>query len=360
MSAEGRHQFRFLFVGVVLRKGLRGKAEQEQERELHRTARHRNHSTEWTVNSPRIPLRLAGIARDWLDRSRVQLEDTQMSLTRSEGYFKGYKDTQLFRQSWKFGEKPRWVLVITHGLGEHSDAYERFAQGVGMDGLHIYAYDLRGHGRSEGRWGVVERFSEYRKDLVMFFHLLRREQDERGLNPPFFLLGHSMGGLITASTVIREEIQGMSGVVLSAPLMDVAVQVPVLKEKAGRFLEKWFPNQTLYNEVKYENLSRDREILKTYQRDPLRHDRISLRLYTELQDEMPFVRLGASRFHEPLLLQHGTNDHIADPGAAKTFCEKASSKDKTIKLYDGAFHEAYNDLGREQVFADFQKWLEKR
>ncbi|MBX9768561.1 MAG: lysophospholipase [Bdellovibrionales bacterium] len=283
-----------------------------------------------------------------------------MSFTRSEGHFKGYKDTQIFRQSWKFGDTPKKVLIVTHGLGEHSDAYERFAQGVGVDGLHIYAYDLRGHGRSEGRWGVVERFSDYRKDLSIFYSLLQREYQERGQKVPFYLLGHSMGGLVTASTVIREEVRGLSGVILSAPLFGVAVQVPVVKEKAGRFLERWFPNQTLYNEVKYEHLSRDRDILKTYEKDPLRHDRISLRLYTEIQDEMPFVRLGAPRFHETLLIQHGTNDHIADPGASKAFFEKAESKDKTLKLYDGAFHEAYNDLGREQVFQDFKTWLEKR
>lgn len=283
-----------------------------------------------------------------------------MSFTRSEGHFKSYKDTQIFRQSWKFGDTPKKVLIVTHGLGEHSDAYERFAQGVGVDGLHIYAYDLRGHGRSEGRWGVVDRFSDYRKDLAYFYKLLQREYQERGQKVPFYLLGHSMGGLVTASTVPREEVRGLQGVILSAPLFDVAVQVPALKEKAGRFFERWFPNQTLYNEVKYENLSRDREVLRSYERDPLRHDRISLRLYTEIQDEMPFVRLGAVRFHENLLVQHGTNDHIADPGAAKVFFEKAASTDKTLKLYDGAFHEVYNDLGREQVFTDFKTWLETR
>src|SRR2546421_196062 len=146
-------------------------------------------------------------------------------IQRTEGYFKGYNDFELFYQAWK-PENSTATLVVTHGLGEHSECYNRLAEGIRELPIEMIAWDLRGHGRSEGKRGVVRKFSDYCEDLVHFLNFIKKHNEKKSI----YLLGHSMGGLINSLTVIEKGSLGLSGLVFSSPLMRINVTVPTIKK----------------------------------------------------------------------------------------------------------------------------------
>ncbi len=273
---------------------------------------------------------------------------------RQEGYFRGFNDFELFYQSW-IRDEAKGAVVVTHGLGEHSECYMRLASGISDSQCNIYGWDLRGHGRSEGKRGVIRQFLDYCEDLRAFYEFVRKIE-----SGPVFLLGHSMGGLITSRTVLEYEELGHSGVILSSPLMGIAVEVNKLKEMGGKIAAKWFPELTLNNEISYPQLTRDREIIQEYQHDPLRHDKISTKLFVEMIETMAFCLDHAVQIEQPILVMQAGHDTVVSPDATKDFYNKMSSKDKSFHLYEGYYHEIFNDLGRERVFKDLLAWLMPR
>lgn len=273
-------------------------------------------------------------------------------ISRTEGYFKGYNDFELFFQVWK-PESSTATLVVTHGLGEHSECYNRLAEGVVSLPVSVISWDLRGHGRSEGKRGVVRKFSDYCEDLVLFLNFLKK-QNYKG---PTFLLGHSMGGLINALTVIEKGHMNLSGLLFSSPLMKVNVSVPTLKKKGAQYLAKWVPDLTLYNEIPNKILSQDIEVLKEFDRDSLRHDRISPQLYLDILECTDFALKNASKIEIPTLIQQSGLDKVVNGPAAYEFYKNISSHDKQWIEYKKSYHEIFNDIERNKVFSDIRDWL---
>ena len=281
---------------------------------------------------------------------------------RSEGHFTGEQDTLLYYQHWHAEVEPTATLIITHGMAEHSDAYARLVAGLNIPNLEIYGWDLRGHGHSEGRWGVVRHFDDFSKDFVRFVNLV---SEQRGHTGPLFLLGHSMGGLVNLHALFNPTFQAelnskVTGLVLSSPLLEVALKVPMLKEKAGRFFSDYLPNFTVANELNFDDITRDRTIVKEYEKDTLRPDRISLKFYVSLTEVMALTKGQAEQLTLPLLMQVAGNDKIVSARAAQIFFEKCASQDKHLIVYDEFYHEIYNDLGRERPYHDLTSWLIRR
>lgn len=273
---------------------------------------------------------------------------------RTEGYFRGYNDFELFFQSWKT-DQSRGTLVVTHGLGEHSECYNRLAEGiVDTAKWDIYAWDLRGHGRSEGKRGTIRAFSDYCEDYKKFVELVKKQTQK-----PIVLLGHSMGGLVTSASVIKYGEMGAKALVLSSPLFGISVQVPAIKEKAARFASKLLPNLTLHNELKYEDLTHDPSVIEEYEKDILRHDRISTSLFIEMVETMDYCLKSAGRVKLPFLLQYAGQDRIVSSPKAEEFYNRVGSDNKTLKLYEDFYHEIYNEIGRPIVFADLAAWLKQ-
>jgi lysophospholipase len=278
--------------------------------------------------------------------------------SRSEGHFLS-RQTELFYQSWTT-PRARATLVLTHGMGEHSEAYVKSADALARLGWNVIAWDLRGHGRSAGKRGHVDHFTDYTGDLSQFLlHLQKNGQ----LPEAFALVGHSMGGLITLKYLIEEAKDGASddprpkACVLSSPLLDVALKVPAIKDLAGRWLNHIWPSLTLYNEIRYTDLTRDPEWLKTYEKDPLRHDKISPALYQGMVDTMKDVAEHADEVKLPICVLAAGHDKIVSLPATRMMFDKLGSSNKKLIVYEDSYHEIFNDLDREKVFRDMSAFL---
>ncbi len=271
---------------------------------------------------------------------------------RMEGYLKGFGGTELFYQQW-ISKNPKGSLIVTHGLGEHSDAYDRLAQAV-LENWNVYAWDLRGHGRSEGKRGTIDKFEDYSEDLMSFTEFVLKMREEKG---PLVLLGHSMGGLIIARSLVLKGDMGTSGVVMSSPLFGISVNVPRVKEFLGKMASQFLPNWTMGNQIEDTVLTHDAEILEEIQHDPLRHNKISITLFMAFLEHCEIAKKSASKITLPILIQQAGRDYVVRVESTRQFYNNLGSKNKKLIIYDGQYHEIYNELKREGTFSDLRSWL---
>ena len=189
---------------------------------------------------------------------------------RTEGHFSGVSEFQLYYQNWEVPDAVA-TLVMTHGMAEHSEAYEHLAAGLQKYKINLTAWDLRGHGKSDGKRGYVENFINYILDLKLFIEHL---EQKKKLALPYFLAGHSLGSLIVLRFLMENGPGRAQGICLSSPLIGLSMPVPPIKDYASHLLNRYLPKLTMHNEIKFENLSHDVEVVKSYSTDPFRHDKI--------------------------------------------------------------------------------------
>lgn len=269
---------------------------------------------------------------------------------RHEGYFKGYNTEKLFYQEWS-QPQPKGLIIITHGHGEHSESYHRLIDGLYGSGWNFIAWDWRGHGRSEGKRGYAGHFSHYVGDYQKFLELLSRQSAYRQL--PWVTLGHSMGGLIQTNELLQNKMNlPIRAQILSAPLLGMRVEVPLLKDVAALAAFHVYPKLTLWNELYPHQFTRDTEVLKEYEKDPLRHDRMSPGVYIGFLQAFEFVHKHAGSLRLPTLLQLAGQDSVVSNTDSERFFEALGSPLKKKILYPESFHEIYNDLDREKSFQD--------
>ncbi|MCB0365131.1 MAG: lysophospholipase [Bdellovibrionaceae bacterium] len=276
-------------------------------------------------------------------------------MKRFETTFNGTKGTELFYQTWQV-PNPVGTLVVTHGLAEHSECYHDFALVMTKAKWNVVGWDMRGHGRSEGKRGYVEDFGDYVSDLrLLSEHLF--EQEKLAAKGPVVCFAHSMGGLIALRAMVNFGDMGYRAMALSAPLLGVGVDVPKAKEKIAQWAGRWLPKLTLYNEIRYEDLSRDEEVLKAYERDPLRHDKISPHVFLGMLENMQVVIGEAGQIQIPVLLQLSGHDKIVSTPVAENFFELLSTPKKYLQIYPDSYHEIYNDLDKDLAFRHLKEFL---
>ena len=271
------------------------------------------------------------------------------------GKFEGYDKTTLFYQSWRpvFCER---VIVMVHGLGEHSDRYQHVKDYFKNQGFGFYTYDHRGHGKSRGQRGYVKSFSELTSDLRAFLKLISIHENNR----PIVLLGHSLGGLICLRYLVEMESKNgivPSAVILTNPTLKVAVEVPKWKEVASGFCSKFLPRLSLYNELDLKNLSHDPKVFEAVRKDPLCHQRITARFYEEMLSSIQFVKDNVDLIHVPLCFLLGGEDRIVDPRGTQEVFNRLELPKKELKLYPSFYHELMNEIGKEEVFNEMKLWL---
>jgi alpha-beta hydrolase superfamily lysophospholipase len=246
-------------------------------------------------------------------------------------------------------------VVIAHGFGEHGGRYDSLTDYLVRHGFSTAVYDQRGHGLSDGLPGHVERFSEYDDDLARVISLARARAGHRAV----FLIGHSMGGLIALRYAARNSDQ-IAGVVVSAPLIAVAVSVPVHKIMIARVGARMAPRLRLDNEINPAHLSRDPEVGRAYASDPLVNRKVSTKWFAEATRAMQEVGEWSSGITAPLLMMHGTEDRLASVDATKRLFGQVSSPDKELVIYPGFYHELFNEPEKQEVYERVTGWLEKR
>ena len=248
--------------------------------------------------------------------------------------------------------RPHAAVVIAHGYAEHAGRYDALATRLVGEGHAVYALDHRGHGRSEGARANVGVFREYITDLTRFIEHVR----EIHPNPPRFLLGHSMGGLVALQTVL-EQPEKVDGLLLSGAYLSNAVEVPRPLLALSGPVSRLFPSLPVQS-LDTSALSRDPAVVAAYEKDPLvYHGKVKARLGHEMLQAGAFVMARADSVHLPILVMHGGADRLAASSGSRELYERVGSEDKTLKIYDGYYHEIFNDVGKERVVGDLLEWL---
>jgi len=273
------------------------------------------------------------------------------------GKFNSNDGLQLYYQAWlpvlKAHGEPKAVFAVIHGYGEHSGRYLNPVSYFVPRGWAIYAYDLRGHGKSPGPRGHINRFDEYLSDTDAFLKLVRQ------LNPggKLFLLGHSLGGLIVSAYVENYPAGELSGLLMSSAFLGFKLRVSAAKAALGRLMSNLMPAMTMKNDLSAALLSHDPAVVAAYDTDPLNHHVATARFFTEVTTAQARTLERAGEVKLPLLVMYAGDDQIVDPECSRVFFEGAASVDKTTHRYDNYYHEIFNEANKEVVFKDMENWL---
>ena len=275
--------------------------------------------------------------------------------TQADGTLTG-STGRLYWRAWKPAMGPaRALIVLAHGYAEHIGRYEHVAAYFAARGYAFYAFDQVGHGKSEGKRGHINAFADYLVDLKRFIAF--GQGREPGLRT--FLLGHSMGGLVSLAYAVPQPAE-LRGIIVSAPALRLAMRVPAWKRGLGKALSGVVPSLAIANGIPSEFLTHDPVISGAYaRRDPLIFKTATARYADEFFRAQADTLAAAPRFTHPCLLMHGGDDRIASPEGTRQFFAAAGSADKTLKIYDGFYHEIFNEIGKERVFEDVGSWLEQ-
>jgi alpha-beta hydrolase superfamily lysophospholipase len=270
-----------------------------------------------------------------------------------EGFFTGVRGAKLYHQRWLPEGEAKAALLIAHGLAEHSGRYMNLVERLVPLGYALYGIDHLGHGRSEGQRLYVEAFTEYTDALKICIDCIRDRQPGK----PLFLVGHSMGGLI-AALYLTGHHTGLTGAVLSGPAIKVPDQLPAPLVFVGRVLSLLFPRVGLVP-LEADGVSRDPAVVAAYLADPLVHrGKITARLGAEMLAAMARVRRDAARITLPLLILQGGADKLVDPAGARLLHDAIASPDKKLIVYEGLYHEIFNEPEHDRVMTDVEQWLE--
>jgi acylglycerol lipase len=270
-----------------------------------------------------------------------------------EGNFAGVEGVKIFTREWQPDGEPRGVVVIAHGLNAHSGLYEWAAQQLTANGLAVYALDHRGRGRSEGERFFVKKFADWTSDLATFIRLVKAREPAL----PVFLLGHSAGGVIACGYTLDHQDE-LAGLICE----DFAYRVPAPRIALSivKGVSRVAPHATVMK-LNNEDFSRDHKVVRAMNADPLIADEAQpSETIAEIVRADELLEKSFGLITLPLLILHGTADKVTKPSGSKEFYEKAGSRDKTLKLYEGHVHDLLADVGKEEVMADIQAWIDAR
>lgn len=253
-------------------------------------------------------------------------------------------------------DSPR-ALVVMHGLGEHSGRYLHVAHYLQNTVGSVYCFDHRGHGRSSGLRGHIDRFDDYVDDAALAIRRLDEQLKKRFGSSEIHLLAHSMGGLVALRALFLYPDLPLYSTTVTSPLLGVRVKIPAPKRIAAQVLSRVWGSLHMSNEVDPTLLSHDPEVGLVYVRDRLVHRKGTPRFYTELMAALSDTNLRESGLKVPLQMLVSLQDEIVDSDATLNFFRDLKFREKQLKTYPGFYHEAMNEVGKEQVFEDIRAWI---
>lgn len=260
---------------------------------------------------------------------------------------------KVFYRNWKPAGSPKAVVVIVHGFNSHSGYYQWTAEQLTASNYEVYALDLRGRGNSDGERYYIQDFNDLVGDIDELVSIAKTAHPDLQV----FLLGHSAGGVLSSIYTLAHQDR-LSGFICES----FAFQVPAPDFAVAilKGLSHIAPHAHVLK-LKNEDFSRDAAAVEAMNNDPLIADEVQptktvqqLALADEkLKAEMPTI-------HLPLLILHGTEDKATRPSGSQYFYDHTGSQDKTLKFYEGHYHDLLNDLEKEVVMADVLEWLNSR
>jgi alpha-beta hydrolase superfamily lysophospholipase len=272
-----------------------------------------------------------------------------------DGTFPGFDGLLLYFQAWlPAGIRRRAVLINLHGLGDHSGLYPNLANYFPQRGIALYAYDMRGNGRSPGQRAYLRRWDEYRGDLHSFIQRVRDWEPEL----PLFLLGNSLGALVVLEYALQQP-SGLTGVIAAAPPLGQLGVPPVLMT-LGRWCSRILPRLSLNVGMDLSGLARDPAVVEAVLADQFFHRRGTARLSTEVTRAIARVQEGAANFSVPLLILHGSDDRMVPPDGSRRFFAQVRYPDRELREYPGGYHGLFADFNYEEVLRDLEQWIEGR
>ena len=272
-----------------------------------------------------------------------------------EGTFGGRDGLRLYYQTWlPLTLQTRAILVNLHGLGDHGGLYPSVAAHFPARGIAVYAYDMRGNGRSPGQRAYVARWEEYSADLDAFLTMVRRAEGKL----PIFLLGNSLGGLVVLDYAL-EHPDELNGVIAAAPPLG-KLGVPRYLMALGRIMSSIWPRFSLEVGMDLSGLARDPKVVETVLADPFFHRRGTARLSTEVTRAIERVQSRAGDLKVPLLILHGSADRMVPPDGTREFFAKVRHPDREFREYPDAYHGLFADLNQQEVLGDVERWVVSR
>jgi len=271
----------------------------------------------------------------------------------TQGTFSGKGNIEIAFQGWAV-DRPKAVVVVVHGLGEHSGRYMNIIETMAGKGISFFGLDHRGHGRSQGIRGHIDSFMDYIIDLKTFVNMVH----EAHKDTPVIMLGHSLGGAIACRYALTYQ-NDIDGLILSSAALMPAVKIPAIKRMAGVVLSKIFPTVNMANELDSIYLSHDENVVKAYNEDPLVHGLVTPRFFTEFTANGQFCLDHASQLRLPLLIFHGTGDRFCNIKGSEFVYERSLSEDKKFEVFPDLYHETMNETVKEKakVLAVVSKWM---
>jgi len=273
----------------------------------------------------------------------------------TDGIFTSVRDLKVYHQAWLPEGEIKSIILIIHGLGEHSGRYTNVTNYFVPRGYAIYSFDNIGHGKSDNGREEINRFEELTAPATAMTAIIKEWPPQS----PIFIYGHSMGALITSFHLLDRQAD-FKGAIISAPLVTVPAHVSSMTVRLGKILSVIAPRMGLVN-VDPSSLSRDKTVVEAYINDPLVFQKKApARISAEMLRAMMRVTAEVEKISLPLFILQGSSDYLVDPNGAQLLEKKAGSTDKTLKIYEGLYHEVHNEPERELMFKDLETWLENR
>ena len=253
-------------------------------------------------------------------------------------------------ECWLPENKPKAIVCLIHGFGGHIKRYKHVAQNFVQHDIGLIGFDLIGHGRSDGKRGLVKNYDLFMTHIAEFLSLIK----EKFQGFPLFLYGHSMGGNLVASFTLNYKPE-VTGTIITSPWLKLTKEPPKIQVVIGALIGSWFPKFTTPVKLDINDLSNDTKVRQAYPMDSLVHNRMSAALFISITDAGERIIKEAVNFTAPILWMHGEQDKITSHLASK---EVASKNDKIeFILWEGLKHELHNEIKKEEVLKKIVSWM---
>jgi len=274
-----------------------------------------------------------------------------------EDWTESSDNTRLYWQRWSPDERARAVLLFVHGLAEHSGRYLHVMQFFAERGFDCWAVDYRCHGKSPGLRVHVDRFDEFLTDIEAARRLVRTEQPDS----PFYLIGHSQGGLLVLRNTL-DHPEDLDGIIVSSPFLglhpDAAPSVPL--QVVANIISTFSPKLMFSKVADPSYLSRDPRVAEAYLADPLVSTTVSARWFTQVQGAQADTRARAANLSVPALVMQSGEDRLVDPVTTRAWAAEAPTELVEYVEWAGFYHEMFNEPEQREVFERMIRWLEDR